>query len=236
MGFVFEAEQESMSRSVALKVLKPGMVDPKHLARFLRESRAPGRLHHTNIVPIFGIGESHGLHFYAMQFIHGESLDEVIDDLRWIRDHGGADAPRVDPGRDLTERPDRRIRPDRSVRAGEAQRRGPVPATDGPDAGARLDRAGPVVGGEPGGPRPDIAAVVLQERRPGRRAGGAPPVLRPSQRHPPPRRQAGEPAARPPGHGLGGRLRARLRDRRRGHLPRGRGRHSAVHPARAVQE
>ncbi len=93
MGYVFEAVQESMGRRVALKVLKPEIVGQRQLARFLRESRAPGRLHHTNIVPIFGIGECDDLHYYAMQFIYGESLEKVIADLRHLRNGRCGPAP-----------------------------------------------------------------------------------------------------------------------------------------------
>src|SRR5439155_25830628 len=79
MGVVYEAEQESLGRRVALKVLPlHSASDPKLLARFRRESRAAGQLHHTNIVPIFEVGE-HGEHcYYAMQFIPGQALDEIL--------------------------------------------------------------------------------------------------------------------------------------------------------------
>src|SRR5262249_22812787 len=75
MGVVYEAEQESLGRHVALKVL-PGhaLLDPRHLRRFRREARAAARLHHTNIVPVFGVGEQDGLHYYVMQFIPGLGL------------------------------------------------------------------------------------------------------------------------------------------------------------------
>src|SRR5947207_15570526 len=58
MGVVYEAVQESLGRHVALKVLPGGALGgPSHLERFKREARAAGRLHHTNIVPVFGTGE-----------------------------------------------------------------------------------------------------------------------------------------------------------------------------------
>jgi hypothetical protein len=58
MGIVYEAEQESLGRHVALKVLPQHSLDnPVHLERFRREARAAGRLHHTNIVPVYGVGE-----------------------------------------------------------------------------------------------------------------------------------------------------------------------------------
>jgi serine/threonine-protein kinase len=83
MGIVYEAEQESLGRHVALKVLpSQTLLNPRYLQRFLREARAAARLHHTNIVPVFGVGEEDGLHYYVMQFIAGSGLDEVIDELR----------------------------------------------------------------------------------------------------------------------------------------------------------
>ena len=71
-----------LDRHVALKVLPRGSVlDPSRLERFQREARAAARLHHTNIVPIHGVGEQAGLHYFAMQFIVGRSLDHVLRDL-----------------------------------------------------------------------------------------------------------------------------------------------------------
>jgi hypothetical protein len=86
MGVVYEAEQESLGRRVALKVLAPqGLRDPKLLGRFHREARAAARLHHINIVPVFGVGESEGRHFYVMQFIPGLGLDAVLKELKRLR-------------------------------------------------------------------------------------------------------------------------------------------------------
>ena len=85
MGVVFEAEQISLGRRVALKLLPShARLDPKQVTRFEREARAAARLHHTNIVPVFAVGEENGLSYYAMQFIRGLSLDAVLDDLRNI--------------------------------------------------------------------------------------------------------------------------------------------------------
>src|SRR5712691_9718124 len=83
MGVVYEAEQVSLGRHVALKVLpEHGLLNPTYLERFRREAKAAARLHHTNIVPVFGVGEADGVHFYAMQFIRGEGLDTVLRDVR----------------------------------------------------------------------------------------------------------------------------------------------------------
>lgn len=82
MGVVFEAEQESLGRRVAVKVLpRQALLDPKHLRRFLREARIAANLHHTNIVEVFGVGEHTGFHYYVMQYIHGVGLDAVISCL-----------------------------------------------------------------------------------------------------------------------------------------------------------
>jgi serine/threonine protein kinase len=87
MGIVYEAEQEALGRHVALKVLPvTGVNDPKSVLRFRREARAAARLHHTNIVPVFDVGERDGIHYYAMQFIRGQGLDDVIRELRRRRD------------------------------------------------------------------------------------------------------------------------------------------------------
>jgi serine/threonine protein kinase/WD40 repeat protein len=88
MGIVYEAVQESLGRQVALKVLPfHGLMNPMHLERFRREARAVARLHHTNIVPVFGVGEHAGIHYYAMQFIHGQGLNEVLAEVKRLRMH-----------------------------------------------------------------------------------------------------------------------------------------------------
>jgi serine/threonine-protein kinase len=86
MGVVYEAEQESLGRRVALKVLAThALTDPAQVSRFEREARAAARLHHTNIVPVFGVGGQDGLHYYVMQFIQGMGLDEVIAEVKHLR-------------------------------------------------------------------------------------------------------------------------------------------------------
>lgn len=89
-------ENPSMGREISLppssREISTAKVLPFHallgesqLERFRREAQAAARLHHTNIVPVFGGGDDDGVHFYAMQFIHGESLEKVIEELRVLR-------------------------------------------------------------------------------------------------------------------------------------------------------
>ena len=98
MGVVYEAEQESLGRRVALKVLSAGsLLDPKQVRRFEREARAAARLHHTNIVPVFGVGHQDGHHYFVMQFIAGLGLDVVLDDLRRLRQSKSGATPATKP-------------------------------------------------------------------------------------------------------------------------------------------
>jgi len=86
MGIVYEAEQLSLGRRVALKVLPlQSLLHPKQLQRFRREAMAAGRLQHPNIVPVYGVGEHDGIIFFAMQFVHGRGLDEVLVELRRLQ-------------------------------------------------------------------------------------------------------------------------------------------------------
>jgi len=94
MGIVYEAVQCSLQRSVALKVINElASSNEQHRQRFRREAESAASLHHTNIVPIYGIGEDHGLQYYAMQLIDGVTMAQVVASirLRWaseaIREH-----------------------------------------------------------------------------------------------------------------------------------------------------
>jgi serine/threonine protein kinase len=86
MGVVYEAVQESLGRHVALKVFSHHpQIGSIQLIRFQREARAAALLHHTNIVPVFGVGVHEHVHYYAMQYIHGQSLDSVIREMIRLR-------------------------------------------------------------------------------------------------------------------------------------------------------
>jgi serine/threonine protein kinase len=81
MGAVYQAQQISLGRQVALKVLRfGGVADTEAVDRFRREAETVANLHHTNIVPIFSIGSEGGVNYYAMQYIAGRSLDRVLSE------------------------------------------------------------------------------------------------------------------------------------------------------------
>jgi WD40 repeat protein/serine/threonine protein kinase len=83
MGVVYEAEQISLGRRVALKVLPfAAALDTKQLQRFKNEAQAAAHLQHRNIVPVYAVGCERGVHYYAMQFIDGQTLAQVIADLK----------------------------------------------------------------------------------------------------------------------------------------------------------
>jgi tetratricopeptide (TPR) repeat protein/tRNA A-37 threonylcarbamoyl transferase component Bud32 len=83
MGVVYEAEQISLSRRVALKVLPfAATMDPRQLQRFKNEAQAAAGLQHQNIVPVYFVGVERGVHYYAMQFIDGQTVAAVIRELR----------------------------------------------------------------------------------------------------------------------------------------------------------
>jgi serine/threonine protein kinase len=101
MGTVYEAIQLSLGRRVAVKVLPlAAALDARHLERFHLEAQAAARLHHTNIVPVHAVGCERSVHFYAMQLIDGQSLAEVIRDLKLLAARNKGDAQKDDAGQD----------------------------------------------------------------------------------------------------------------------------------------
>lgn len=78
MGVVFEAEQKTLGRRVAVKVFpRKKLTDQVDLDRFHREAKTAAGLHHTNIVQVFGFGQQDDLHYYVMQRIVGIPLDQL---------------------------------------------------------------------------------------------------------------------------------------------------------------
>ena len=86
MGIVYEAEQPSLNRRVAVKVLSSGSrLRPQQVKRFDREARSVAMLEHPAIVPVYGIGADRGVPFYVMKYINGRGLDQVLIELRRCR-------------------------------------------------------------------------------------------------------------------------------------------------------
>jgi WD40 repeat protein len=82
MGVVYLAVHQALQKPVALKVLARGAgAETRSLERFLREAQTAAALHHTNIVPVFDVGEVDGTVYYAMQYIAGVGLDEMLRHL-----------------------------------------------------------------------------------------------------------------------------------------------------------
>ena len=79
MGEVYRARDTRLGRDVALKVLPQAFAqDVERMARFQREAKAMAALNHPNIVTIFSVEETDGLHFLTMELIEGQSLDRLI--------------------------------------------------------------------------------------------------------------------------------------------------------------
>jgi eukaryotic-like serine/threonine-protein kinase len=98
MGIVYEAEQISLRRRVALKVLPfAAALDARQIQRFQVEAQAAACLHHPHIVPVHGVGCERGVHYYAMQLIDGQSLAAMIGELRRLDGLDPGDSPIPDP-------------------------------------------------------------------------------------------------------------------------------------------
>ena len=81
MGAVYKARQISLNRIVALKMLPPSLAeDENYIARFLREAKLAAKLSHENIIYVIDVGESHGVYYYAMEFVEGRTLKEIVDE------------------------------------------------------------------------------------------------------------------------------------------------------------
>ncbi len=167
MGVVYEAVQETLGRHVALKVLPfHGLLKATPLERFRREARAAAKLHHTNIVPVFGVGEHEGIYYYAMQFIQGQSLDTVLRELRHLR--GRKD--RLTPPAPPSQGGEKAGVPQGGEKAGVPQVAATGPPPVMPSQGG--EKAGVPQGGEkPGVPPGEEKAGVP----PGEEKAGVPP-------------------------------------------------------------
>ena len=79
MGAVYKGLQTKLDRKVAIKILFPELArNERYLTRFLNEARAVAKLQHPNIVSAIDIGEAGGFHYFAMEFVEGETVAAII--------------------------------------------------------------------------------------------------------------------------------------------------------------
>jgi WD40 repeat protein/predicted Ser/Thr protein kinase len=85
MGVVYRAHQRSANRIVALKVIRPDLLEQfsaserrDWLERFRREAQIAAALEHDCVVTVYEIGQADGQHFYSMRFVEGQSLAEIL--------------------------------------------------------------------------------------------------------------------------------------------------------------
>ena len=140
MGRVYEASQRSLQRRVALKVLHSQISSsPAAVERFLREARAVAKLQHANITSIFAQGEQEGVYYYAMEYVEGRNLHEIIDESR---ERQAGDTTTVDV--DETVVLDRSTPKSAAASASENAPPSPVNGVSASDSGAATVRIGRV--------------------------------------------------------------------------------------------
>ena len=107
MGVVYEADQLSLNRRVALKILPfVSVLDDRQLRRFQNEALAAAQLDHPNLVDVYGVGCVRGVHYYAMRYVEGQTLAEIVRQLGSAEISGRSQAQRSKDAR--SARRDRR--------------------------------------------------------------------------------------------------------------------------------
>ena len=161
MGIVYEAEQISLGRRMALKVLPfAGVLDERQLTRFRNEARAAASLKHPHIVGVHSVGCERGVHYYAMEFIEGKTLAEVIAEMR----RANAGLPVVATGDPLpvpvsTPTPNEN-EPTAAYVEGARQPQGPTDVTAQPSPSSPVFKTGQA------GSRPTLTTRSVSPRRP----------------------------------------------------------------------
>ena len=94
MGIVFKAQQRSMAREIALKILAPKYANkPRWVEQFTNEARAAGKLNHQNIIQVHDVGTENDIHFFSMEFVDGPTC------MQMLKEHGVLD---VEPALEIT--------------------------------------------------------------------------------------------------------------------------------------
>src|SRR3954469_24108748 len=79
MGIVFLAQQVSLNRQVALKIMGPALIQPADIARFQREAQAVAKLNHPLIAKVFYVGQDQGYTYHVMEYVDGDSLRIILN-------------------------------------------------------------------------------------------------------------------------------------------------------------
>ncbi len=80
MGKVFKAKDTTLDRPVAVKVIRPEVLDQDGKERFLREARACSKINHPNVITVYAAGEDKGMPYMAMEFVQGRTLKDIVDE------------------------------------------------------------------------------------------------------------------------------------------------------------
>src|SRR5215210_3186620 len=79
MGVVYRATQLALDRTVALKVIAPGLIEDDSMrSRFVRESKVAASIDHPNVIPIYYAGEEDGVAYIAMRYVRGDDLRSLV--------------------------------------------------------------------------------------------------------------------------------------------------------------
>jgi eukaryotic-like serine/threonine-protein kinase len=164
MGVVYEAEQVSLGRRVALKLLPEQRVrGGQHKRRFEREARAAAKLHHTNIVTVFGVGEHKGQPYYVMQLIRGLGLDQILDELRKLQFRDAGNGTPAADGSDTVRMAPSAHEMARSLMTGQFAAPSPDEATGHAIEGPPVDAKTVVPAGEPSEPARPAGSATSRE-------------------------------------------------------------------------
>lgn len=85
MGIVYKAHDRQLNRTVALKVLPSAKTSRSSLLRFENEAKAAAAVSHSNIIPVYSVGDASGTPYYAMKLIEGEDLSQTIKEVKRTR-------------------------------------------------------------------------------------------------------------------------------------------------------
>ncbi|MFH1421660.1 MAG: serine/threonine-protein kinase [Planctomycetota bacterium] len=92
MGTVYKAKQLSLNRIVALKILPPRLAaDKEYISRFLTEARVAAKLNHENIIYVIDVGESGGIYYFAMEYVEGKTVKEILEEQGSLTEKASAE-------------------------------------------------------------------------------------------------------------------------------------------------